>query len=405
MYKAQIKKRRQMQYKSKGKVNRLLALLFSLIGTNFILFVLILFTNPQSTSFKTISTISSAEVTNSYHTYRTEKLVNTTFSHMSLDEKIGQMIMVSITGTRVNTNTQSLIQDYNIGGVIIMSGNLVSQSQIKQLVNDLQELTTVNLLIATDQEGGVVARIPWDEARYISQPHIGIVNREDFAYAAGEDHAQALKNLNINVNLAPVLDVSLVLGSIMASRTLGSDPEKVATLGVSIMRAHQDIGIIATGKHFPGIGRSVTDSHANLPVIDISKEQLTNEELVPFKAAIDQGVDVIMIGHAKYPQIDNEYPASLSKIIITDILRGELGFDGVVISDDIKMGALSSYPNRAVDAMNAGTDIILIVDTYQNEINYINQIKDAVADGTLTEQRIAESVKRILRLKYHTEIK
>jgi beta-N-acetylhexosaminidase len=400
MYKAQVRKSQKNRYKSKIKINRPLVLLFSLLGVNFILFVLILFTNLKATSLEGISPINSSEVSNSYHSYRTEKLVTTTFSQMSLDEKIGQMIMVSITGTRVNTNTTSLIQDYEVGGVIIMSANLASQTQVTQLINDLQELTTVSLLIATDQEGGVVARIPWDDARYISQPHIGIVNREDFAYSAGEDHAQALKNISINMNLAPVLDISLVSGSTMASRTLGASPDKVAVLGTQIIKAHQDQDIIATAKHFPGIGRSATDSHATLPEIDISKEQLTSEELIPFKAAIDQGIDVIMIGHALYPQVDSEYPASLSEIIITDILRGELGFEGVVISDDIKMGALSGYPNRAVDAINAGTDIILIVDTYQNEINYINQIKAAVEDGTLSEERIADSVRRILRLKF-----
>lgn len=370
-------------------------------GLCFLLTILTLLTNFPNTSIESYKAqVDQQTALAAYKNYRTDKLVDETISSMTLDEKVGQMFLVSIAGTSVNTNTKSLIQDYKIGGVVIMSHNLASQAQIKQMLLDMQELTTVNLLVSTDQEGGAVARIPWDDARFISQPHIGIVNREDFAYAAGEDHALALKNCNINMNLAPVLDVSFISNSIMASRTLGASEEKVATLGVQIVKAHQDNDIITTAKHFPGIGRSTTDSHANLPVIDISKEQLLSEELVPFKAAIDQGIDVLMIGHALYPQIDSEYPASLSKIIITDILRGELGFEGVVISDDIKMGALSSYPNRTVDAINAGTDIILIVETYQNEVEYINQVKEAVEKGEISEQRIADSVKRILRLKY-----
>lgn len=377
---------------------------FAYIAITVTLLITISITNVHTININhSLPNIEITKVSSQYKNYRIEMLVSTKFSQMSLDEKIGQLFMLSITNTYITNNTNSLVTEHKVGSIVIMSENIASQTQLTQLISDLQNLADTPLLIAADQEGGIVARIPWDEARSISQPHIGIVNREDFAYSAGEDHAQALKNVSINMNLAPVLDVSFISNSMMANRTFGASCEQVSTLGTQIIIAHQDNDIIPTAKHFPGIGRSAIDSHLALPEINISKDQLLNEELIPFKSAIEQDVEVIMTGHVIYPQIDNQYPATLSKIFITDILRNELNFEGVIITDDIRMEALVDYPNKAVDAVNAGCDMILIVDSSENQIEYIEQVKKAIESGEINEKQVIESMKRILRLKYKYE--
>jgi len=355
--------------------------------------------NDYNLSNETVS-INKKKVTESYYIYRYKKLTDQKIATMTQEQKIGQLSMISIPSNYLDENTKILINEYYIGGIVLMGNNISSKNQITEFTQELQDTAEIKLFISTDQEGGTVARIPWDDARFISQPHIGIVNREDFAYSTGEDHAQALKDVNINMNLAPVLDVSFISSSSMATRTLGATETKVSSLGAEIIKAHNDTGIISTAKHFPGIGRSLSDSHNALPVIDISRQQLFDEELKPFVSAIENDVDFIMTGHALYPQIDSDNPATLSSPIITDILRNELGFEGIIITDDIKMQALNGYANKATSAFLAGCDMILIVDTYENQLTYIKEIRKAVQDETITEERLNQSVRRILELKY-----
>lgn len=371
---------------------RILSSLFVLTTFFFVLAIAVPIKNDSVSDF---SEIDKQILSQQYEIYRIDTLVGTTYKSMTKEEKIGQLFMISIIGTYPTEDTKALIEQFHIGGVVIMSGNVASEGQVRNLIEDMNKLSSVNLLIATDQEGGVVARIPWDDARFISQPHIGTVNREDFAYETGKQHAEALANVNINANLAPVLDVSFIPASAMSSRTLGASPEKISTLGVQIIKAHHDAGVITTAKHYPGLGRSTTDSHALTPTINISKDTLLQEELLPFKSAIDEGVNMIMVGHALYPQIDPDYPASLSKSLVTDILRNELGFTGVIITDDLRMGALNNFPNKFEDAFNAGNDILLIVDSPQNQMQYIEELRGKELD----ESKLEQSVKRILRLK------
>jgi len=378
--------------KNKNTFKRII--IFSAV-LSFGLFILVVFLPISTKTISQFPKLDQLTVGEQYNEYRIDTLVNRTYSQMSREDKIGQLFMVSITGTGVTADTKKLIEEYHIGSIVLMSGNIATEGQVKNLIADLNNLSPTKLLFATDQEGGVVARIPWDDARFISQPHIGTVNREDFAYETGKQHAEALAQLDINANLAPVLDISFIGGSVMASRALGASPDKVANLGKQIITAHHDAGIITTAKHYPGIGRSTTDSHALTPTINISRETLLTEELVPFKTAIDEGVDMIMIGHALYPQIDPDYPASLSKVLVTDILRSDLGYTGVIITDDLRMGALNNYPDKFKDAFNAGNDILLIVDSSSNQMQYIVSLQNSDID----ESRLEQSVKRILRLK------
>jgi len=378
-----------------------LVILFIIFIIN-ISFVFIKNLNSSTIDHK-IDPPDKTQILSNYNFYRISTLVDNKLSQMSIDEKIGQLFFVSIQYNYLDLNTKSFIENYQIGGVVIMSNNISSQNQLIQLINELQNLSSTDLLIATDQEGGIVARIPWDEARNISQPHIGIVNREDFAYSTGTSHAESLQSVNIDINFAPVLDVSFSSNSIMANRSLGNNAPKVSLLGAQIIKAHQDNSIIPTAKHYPGIGRTIIDSHKALPEIDITKTQLLEEELLPFQKAVEEGIEIIMTGHVLYPQIDDQYPATLSQIFITNILRNELGYDGLVITDDINMQALDNYPNKAVDTINAGCDMILVVDIAKNQIEYIEKVKEAVKNGKISEERINESVKRILRLKYKYE--
>jgi beta-N-acetylhexosaminidase len=385
------------------KIKLLLSICFMLLIIVSVFYVLerknFHYTNLQALQFIQ----NEEELIKTYTSYRLEKLVQNKIATMSEDEKIGQLFMISIPEKVLSQETKDLIEKDFIGAIVLMGQNVSYQNQVKVLVDSMQDISKTQLLIAVDEEGGVVARLPWDQARFISQPHIGIVDREDFAYETGKAHALALKDADISLNLAPVLDISLISNSAMSTRTLGASPEKVSKLGLQIIKAHHDVNVLATAKHFPGIGRSQKDSHLLLPIIDISKEQLTSEELVPFTTAINENIDAVMIGHALYPQIDKDYPSSLSKIIITDILKNELKFNGIVLIDDIHMKALEQYPNRIIDTVNAGADMVIIVDSYKNQKVYIDQLKNAVNQGSVSKERIDDALKRILLVKYRYE--
>lgn len=382
--------------------------LFLFLGIEFctiVIFILLILYTPILTDSVILAqeTLEGETAVKNYSIYRVDKKVDLAIEEMSTEEKIGQLFMLSFPGYSINDQNKSLVQEYYVGSLVLMSGNISYQNQTSTLVSELKSLSEIPLLITTDQEGGTVARIPWDEARYISAPHVGLVNRKDFAYEVGKQHADALNNLGIDMNLAPVLDIAFQNNSAMVSRSYRNDPQSVAELGSAFIESHYDTEVMSCAKHFPGIGRTSTDTHNQLATINISKDQLMSEELIPFISAIDQGVDAIMVGHSQYPQIDPDNPTSLSPTFITNILREELGFDGVVIIDDIHMGAMNNYPNKVIDSINAGADMIIIVDSYQNQVNYINQLADAVETGEVSSERVEVSARRILRLKYEYE--
>lgn len=364
---------------------------------------LLLFTNTPSIKIesvpKKLQTVDTKSVLGAYSDYRLEKRIHAYLERMTTQEKIGQLFIISFPGSYLSDELNSLEKNYALGGVVIMSGNIISQTQLTQLSIDLQQNSPYGLIIATDQEGGTVARIPWDSARGISQQHIGIVDREDFAYQVAKTHAEALKDVHISMNFAPVLDIANDAQSPIISRSFGSDIDKVARLGKETIKAYHDEDILVVAKHFPGIGRTSTDSHYELPQIIIDKETLQNDELMPFKMAIRQDVEAIMVGHVLYPLIDADNPASLSRVFIQDILRGELGFEGLIITDDIRMDALNGYEHRALRAFQAGVDSILVADSYEAAASHMNDLLVAVDSGDISMERVEESVKRILKLK------
>ena len=325
---------------------------------------------------------------------------------MTLEEKIGQMVIVGLDGYDVDENTIDMIQNKKVGGFILFKKNVRDTGQLLNLVNSLKEQNSNNkipLFISIDEEGGKVSRVPDDFINLPTNREIGKVNNKSFSYEIGSILAMQLNAFGINMDFAPVLDVNTNPNNpVIGNRSFGSNPNIVSDLGIATMKGIKDKGVIPVIKHFPGHGDTSVDSHIGLPSIDNDLDRLKEIELVPFKDAIKNEADVVMVAHILMTKLDPNYPASMSKKVISDVLRDDLNFDGVVITDDMTMGAiLKNYDinDAAIKSVNAGTDIILVCHNNDNQINAINSLIQAVKDGEISEERIDESVYRILKLK------
>ncbi|WP_246027627.1 beta-N-acetylhexosaminidase [Lysinibacillus antri] len=326
-------------------------------------------------------------------------------SNMTLDEKIGQMIFAGISGPTLSPADYKLLEQHKVGGLIFFKKDLTSSNQILQLLNDIKSINSKNdfpLFLGIDEEGGRISRLPNE---FISLPSSQVIGKSNvsFAYEIGTILGKELSNFGFNLNFAPVLDVnSNPNNPVIGDRSFGNNPELVSSYGIETMKGMQSQNVIPVVKHFPGHGDTSVDSHLDLPIVNKSKEQLDALELIPFKEAIKYGTDVVMIAHILLPEIDPQYPASMSAEIITNILRSEMGYDGVVITDDMTMKAVTnnySLSYAAVQSIKAGSDIVLIAHHYDDVSSTINALKQAVQKGEITENRIDESVKRILLLK------
>ncbi|WP_217637492.1 glycoside hydrolase family 3 protein [Desulfuromusa kysingii] len=341
-------------------------------------------------------------------------------SSPSLDEKIGQMLMVGFRGATVDENHFIVrdIQKYHLGGVILFDydvinaqwqRNIVSPPQVKALISSLQQVSIRPLLIAIDQEGGHVARLNERTGFPATCSHMELGQQDDLSRTLTETAklARTLADIGVGLNLAPVIDLcSNPDNPVIAKyeRCFSADPQKVAEHALHYIRAHHQHGILTTLKHFPGHGSSRSDSHLGLTDVSAS---WSARELLPYQQIISAGqADVIMTAHVFNRQLDSEYPATLSKATIHGILRQQLGFEGVVISDDMQMGAIVDYYGFDVaisKALAAGIDILV----FGNNLHYDEQvvpraiavIKDLIRNGTLREERIDQSYQRIMRLK------
>jgi beta-N-acetylhexosaminidase len=325
---------------------------------------------------------------------------------MALDEKIGQIVMSGIDGYTINDDTIKMIKDYHVGGFIVLGENVRSTDQLLKLVNALKKNNSGNdipLFLGIDQEGGRIDRLPAEFKRFPTNEKIGKVNNGEFSFAIGGALAEEVRAFGFNIDFAPVLDInSNPDNQVIGNRSFGADPDIVTKLGIRTMAGIQSGGIISVVKHFPGHGDTSVDSHVGLPKVDNDLSRLKSFELIPFKQAVRDRVDVVMAAHILLPKIDPKYPSSMSKTIITDILRGDISFDGVVITDDMTMGAImKNYDigNAAVTSVNAGCDIILVCHGNNNEVAVVKALKKAVQNGTITEERVNKSVYRILKLK------
>ncbi|SDL84051.1 beta-N-acetylhexosaminidase [Sediminibacillus halophilus] len=337
---------------------------------------------------------------------------STLVKQMNLSEKIGQMVIGGISGTGMGKQEQSLIDDYHIGGFIFYAANLESPKQTNKLLNNLKAENKQNklpLLLSVDQEGGRISRLPGNLSKLPTNEWIGELDKPDFSYQAGEILGNELKAFGFNMNFAPVLDVnSNPDNPVIGDRSFGADPEIVSELGVQTMKGIESKQIIPVIKHFPGHGDTSVDSHYQLPKVNKTLEQLEKLELLPFRRAINQGADAVMIAHILLPHLDESYPASISKEVITDLLRNRLGYDGLVMTDDMTMEAIIDnfeIGQASVDSVLAGSDVILVAHDYQKVVRVIDALRTAVENGEISEERINESVKRIIRLKQQYGLK
>lgn len=331
-----------------------------------------------------------------------------TIAAMTLKQKIGQLLLVGVEGTTVSEKTKQLLKQTHAGGVILFKGNLASLTSSARLINGLkaanaEDSGAIPLLVSVDQEGGRVSRLPKSFVEMPSNAEVGAANDPNLTKQMGGLIAKQLSLLGFNVDFAPVLDInSNPNNPVIGNRSFGDNAALVAKHGLAEMKGIQSGGIIPVVKHFPGHGDTSVDSHVDLPVVNKTAGQLAKFEWVPFKSAIKSDADAVMVAHILYPRIDPDAPASFSKIIIHDQLRGKLGFQGVVFTDDLTMGAIAKnygIGEAAVRAIQAGGDIVLVGHGYDNGKLVFDKLVQSVRDGKLTESRVDESVTRILKLK------
>lgn len=328
-------------------------------------------------------------------------------SKMSDRELIGQMVMIGFDGTSdMDSGRRKLMNDYRIGGVFLFGWNTDTFAQTAKLIDKINSRNGghIPLFIGIDIEGSV-RRFTYDHWRpsLKSAKRLGQLKDPELVYKQYFQIGTRLKEIGFNIDFAPVLDISHNPAStFLNNRMFGSNPEKVSALIRRAINGLHDSGIASLGKHFPGLCDSSADPHNVLPVIDLTREQIENYSLIPFKAAIDEGVDAMMVTHIMYPDIDRKYITSASPEFIGAILRGSMGFEGVVFSDDLRMrGFTKKYPvgKGAVMFILAGGDVALIGKYPKMQKDVCDSIYDALQDGTLTRERLEQSVKRILRLK------
>jgi beta-N-acetylhexosaminidase len=325
---------------------------------------------------------------------------------MSLEQKVGQLMMVGFGGRSMGPEISHLLLDHHIGSVALYSRNISNTEQLAKLVRSVRETMRgeIQPFVAIDQEGGNVVRVRTDVTVLPGAMALGATRDPVLAYLAGQANAVDLGLLGIDMNLAPVLDVNRnPANPVINIRAFGDHPKLVAKIGVWFILGQQQAGMATVAKHFPGHGDTAHDSHFALPVTNESLDRLRGIALLPFREAIDAGLDAIMTAHVRVPAVDDsQTPASLSKKVITDLLRGEMAYDGLVITDDLEMRAIAermTVGQAAVQAILAGADIIMVIWTPRKKHQVFEALVAAVKDGRISQSRIDKSVRRILRLK------
>lgn len=330
-----------------------------------------------------------------------EERVVSRLSEMTIDEKIGQMLIIQYPRETMDDALLHLIRDVKPGGLLLTSENITTYDRTKEFVQTLQDNSETPMFISIDQEGGVVQRfseltdiVP---TKIPDMRSVGKTNDPQLAYNMGKVVAEELRTIGINLDFAPVMDILPQSGdSFIGTRSFGSDPSLVSSMAIAFAEGLEENGVLSTYKHFPGHGDTTTDSHRKLPVMNKTKADLLANELIPFRDAITRSANMIMIGHIALPQVTgDDTPASLSKAIITDLLKGELGYEGLVITDSLRMQALTnqySYEEIYCKAVEAGVDLLLLPHDCEKAVEIIKE--------NFPEERIDRSVEKILHLKY-----
>lgn len=338
--------------------------------------------------------------------------VETLLANMTLEQKIGQMFMVTLHGEIMTEAGAAFLRTYQPGAVSLFGENVTSPAGVTQLTNNFQQTMldagSVPLLIAIDQEGGLVARL--NEANGFTQfpaPILLTAAGEAMAQQVGIAVAEELAAVGINMNLAPVADLETnPENPIIFRRSFGNDPELAGAAVAAFARGSQFMNVLATAKHFPGHGETREDSHGELPRLDLSSDRVRAVELAPFRAAIASDVAAVMVGHLWYPALDPtpNMPASLSHAVITDVLRGELGYDGLIMTDALDMNAVDmtyNFYEALVMSVNAGADMLAMGPSTGLEVveAAIQYMITAVAEGRIDPARIEDAARHVLEAK------
>lgn len=343
-----------------------------------------------------------------------DAIANAVIEVMPLEDKVAGLFIVtpeSITGVstaiQAGEGTQKALAEYAVGGIVYFSKNIQSEEQIRQMIENTQLYTRYPLFIAVDEEGGSVSRVAdaGIGTRVDTAQAIGQTGDANNAYQAGSTIGGTLSGLGFNLDFAPVADLNSVENGVLGSRAYGSDAATVSPFVTSMMQGLADQKVTACLKHFPGIGSTTQDTHDGMASTDRSLEDFRANEFAVFQAGIDAGADMIMVGHISAPALTGDNtPCSMSSAVVTDILRNEMDFKGVIISDALNMSAISEYYESdvaAITALRAGCDMLLMPEDFEKAYNGVLQ---AVQDGTISEERINDSLRRIYRIKYADKI-
>ena len=347
----------------------------------------------------------------------TEERIADILSNMTPEEKAAQLFVVTpeaLTGfagtvTAAGDLTREAFDEIPVGGIVYMGDNLENSDQTREMLSDMQEISLdrigIPAFLCVDEEGGTVARISgasgFDIPDFPDMCDIGASGDTSRAQEIGEEMGSYLSDLGFNVDFAPVADVySNEENAVVEYRAFSSDPQVVASMAAAFSQGISSRGVLYSYKHFPGHGNTAADSHAGFAESDADLATLRDRELVPFRDGIERGVPMIMVGHISLPNVtQDDLPASLSGEIITGLLREELGYDGIVITDAMNMGAIAdnySYGEAALLALEAGADLLLMPSSFSSAYE---AVVDAIRDGTISQERVDESLTRILRAK------
>ncbi len=337
-----------------------------------------------------------------------EEYANLVVQKMSLDQKLGQMMIVQFVGPAYSLELSTMIKQYNVGSVLIFAANqnIISKEQLKGLIGQMQAESPIPLAVAIDQEGGYVDRLSALDGARPAESDIGATGDPNVARKAGLQDAQDLSYYGINLNLAPVVDVTNVYNSQLDHRTYGSTADLVTKMASAYLSGLQQSGkVLGTLKHFPGLGDVSTDPHVGVPQLIRSQSDLEHIDWAPYRNLIQQGntVHAIMVTHEIVQALDSTKPSSLSYKVVTGVLRNEMGFNGVIMTDSLTMEGIAAYYNEAQAAalsVEAGSDLLMGASTPAVLASMIQGIKQAMSSGQISQQRIDDSVRRILLMKY-----
>jgi beta-N-acetylhexosaminidase len=333
--------------------------------------------------------------------------IDVQLANMGLEERVGQLLMVGLAGTEVSPAVARWVRERRVGGVALFARNIVNLAQTATFVRDLLALAHGHVppFIALDQEGGNVLRIKDGATILPGNMTLGASHDPALAYAAGHALGVDLWRLGFNMNLAPVLDInSNPQNPVIGVRAYGEKPDLVGHMGAWFVRGQQEMGVAAVAKHFPGHGDTQTDSHFAMPTVDATMARLEAVELAPFREAIAAGLDAVMTAHIALPKVAEapDLPATLSRHLLTDVLRGEMGFDGVIMTDGLEMqGIIAKYGagRGAVKAVLAGADMPMVLWSDESREEVYQALLHAARQGEISSARLETSVRRILTLK------